>query len=167
MIKKDAAAVLKLWNKQQEPYLFKYKFSQEDVLHYLLPRPNLLATYVIEDMIDGKSEITDFYSMHVQSQQCLRHPKVNDQYQLLNVASMYYYSFQHNTWNEGVKQMMWSAKEDLNCDALTVMTVLDNKKDVMADMGFIEDSGCFHWYLVNWALGDKEITTNDIGCQLL
>lgn len=72
MVKKDAAAVLKLWNQQQENYKFRYKFSQEDVLHFLVPRDDLLWTWVIENPNEkGKMEITDFFSMHMQAQQCM------------------------------------------------------------------------------------------------
>lgn len=105
--------------------------------------------------------------MHMQGQQCMKHPKINDEYQLLNVATMYYYGLTKNTHNDMLRIAMWHAKEDMNCDALTIMTTQDCFKDDLENLGMVEDSGVFHWYLVNWALGDKTIGTNDIGCLLL
>ena len=78
MTKKDVPQVFKIFSQQQENYKFKYKFSQEDIMYYLLPREGLLYTWVIENLNEaGKLEVTDFYSMHLQRQQCCKLEKVN------------------------------------------------------------------------------------------
>jgi glycylpeptide N-tetradecanoyltransferase len=61
MEKKDVSVVLKLYNDKMKNYKFYYKFSQEDVMHFLLPKENIVWTYVIED--DSK-QVTDFFSMY-------------------------------------------------------------------------------------------------------
>jgi glycylpeptide N-tetradecanoyltransferase len=65
MTKKDLSVVFKLWNKQQEKYKLRYKLSQEELMHWLLPKENVVWTWVIENMVDGKVQVTDFFSMHV------------------------------------------------------------------------------------------------------
>lgn len=64
MLKKDASAIYKLFNDAQQKYQFKYKFTQEDILHYLLPKPEIVWTWVIENEIEGKKQVTDFFAMH-------------------------------------------------------------------------------------------------------
>jgi hypothetical protein len=34
-------------------------------MHYLLPKENIVYTWVIENEVDGKMAVTDFFSMHV------------------------------------------------------------------------------------------------------
>jgi glycylpeptide N-tetradecanoyltransferase len=38
MEKKDLTAVIKLYNQQVKKYQIYYKFSQEEIMHYLLPK---------------------------------------------------------------------------------------------------------------------------------
>jgi glycylpeptide N-tetradecanoyltransferase len=49
MEKKDISAVLKLHMNQQKKYKVYYKMSQDDIIHYLLPKDEVVWTYVIED----------------------------------------------------------------------------------------------------------------------
>jgi len=64
MQKKDLSIVFKLFNIQQEKYKFRYKLSQEELLQILLPKDNVVWTWVIENLVEGKMQVTDFYSMH-------------------------------------------------------------------------------------------------------
>ena len=64
MQKKDLSNVFKLFNIQQEKYKFRYKLSQEELLQILLPKDNVVWTWVIENLVEGKMQVTDFYSMH-------------------------------------------------------------------------------------------------------
>ena len=75
MKSKDAASVLKLYNKQMESKKIKYKMSQEEILHYLVPRDGILWTWVIENEVEGKLQVTDFFSMHRVGQACFTHGK--------------------------------------------------------------------------------------------
>lgn len=66
MQKKDVTAVLKLLQNEQKKYKFRYKYSQEDIMWYLLPKgENLVWSYVIENLDEnGKTVVTDFFSMN-------------------------------------------------------------------------------------------------------
>lgn len=48
MTKKDVSTVLKLFNDQQSKYKVHYKMSHDDVMHHLLPKEEVVWTYVIE-----------------------------------------------------------------------------------------------------------------------
>jgi len=83
-------------------------------------------------------------------------------------GNCYYYGMTVNKLPDLVKQMMWHAKEDLGCDQLIALSVLDNTKEIFeGELGFLPDDGQFHWYLVNYALGAKKIGNQDIGAILL
>lgn len=49
MTKKDLASVHKLFTNQQKKYVVNSKMSQEEIMHYLLPRPGVVWTWVIEN----------------------------------------------------------------------------------------------------------------------
>lgn len=65
MTKRDTSTVLKLFNMQQAKYKIHYKMSQDDIIHHLMPKENVVWTYVIENIdIDGKKYVSDFFSMY-------------------------------------------------------------------------------------------------------
>jgi len=45
-------------------YKIKYKMSQEDIMHHILPRDDIVWSYVIENEVEGKPKITDFFCMN-------------------------------------------------------------------------------------------------------
>ena len=61
----NTSTVLKLFNMQQAKYKIHYKMSQDDIIHHLMPKENVVWTYVIENIdIDGKKYVSDFFSMY-------------------------------------------------------------------------------------------------------
>lgn len=45
--------------------------SQEDIVHHLMPKENIVWTYVIENLDEnGKKFVTDFFSMYRLTQTC-------------------------------------------------------------------------------------------------
>jgi hypothetical protein len=67
---------------------------------------------------------------------------------------MFYYGLTVNKILEVTKQCLWMAKEEMDCDAFSVMTIMDHKpQELMDELGFLAGDGCLHWYLVNWSLG--------------
>lgn len=53
MEKKDIPTVFKLWKKQLEGCTFNYKWTQEEMTHYLFPKENVVWTYVVENLVNG------------------------------------------------------------------------------------------------------------------
>ena len=60
---KDASAVLKLYNASVAHCKIRQKMSQEELLHTLMPRDGLIWTWVVENEVEGKLQVTDFWSM--------------------------------------------------------------------------------------------------------
>ena len=54
MQKRDITDVLKLYNLQQQQYKVWYKLNQNDISHFLLPKKDVVWTYVIEKIENGK-----------------------------------------------------------------------------------------------------------------
>lgn len=100
MQKKDLSVVFKLWNKQQEKYKFRYKVSQEELMQYLLPKADVVWTYVIENMVDGKVQVTDFFSMHRLGQSCTSE---GCKHKVMYSGFLYYYALTVNTFADIVK----------------------------------------------------------------
>jgi len=60
------------------------------------------------------------------------------------------------------------SKEDMDCDAFSIMTIMDNDPVMLQkELGFLAGDGALHWYLVNWSLGKKTVSENDIGTILI
>ena len=54
MEKKDVSDVLRLHMEQQKKYKVYYKLSQDEIRHFLLPKDDVVWTYVIES-VDEKT----------------------------------------------------------------------------------------------------------------
>ena len=44
--------------------------SKEEIIHFLLTKNGIVWTWVIENEVSGKKEITDFFSVNRLSQSC-------------------------------------------------------------------------------------------------
>jgi hypothetical protein len=80
---------------------------------------------------------------------------------------MYFYGFTVNSVKETMKQIMYDAKDTLGADILCVMLIMETTKEMCDELSFVNDDGAFHWYLVNYSLGEQELRPNDIGALLL
>ena len=167
MQKKDLSVVLKLLTDQMQKYKIYYKFNQEEVMHFLLPKDDVVWTYVIENEVDGKKEVTDFFSMYRLSQSCTSKEELGHGYDLMHSGCLYYYGLSRNTLKEVIKLCLHTSKEEMDCDAFSIMTIMDNEKDLFLDLNFLPGDGALHWYLVNWNLGENEIASNEIGTILV
>ena len=163
MQKKDLSAVFKLHKQQQEKYQFTYKLTQDEILYFLLPREDIVWTYVIENFIDGKQQITDFFSMQRLTQLCTSD---GCKYDKMHSGSLFYYGLSMNKISDIIKHALWIAKEELDCDAFTVQEQLDSDKETLLDIGFLHGDGGMNYYLVNHSLGNKSIHPNQTGCIL-
>ena len=82
----------------------------------------------------------------------------------MHSGSLFYYGLTENTLEDVVKQALYIARDTMECDAFSCMTVMDNKPELMVEkLGFLPGDGALHWYLVNWSLGNNKIESNDIG----
>jgi glycylpeptide N-tetradecanoyltransferase len=80
MTAKDVSKVTKLLNTELEKYKLRLKFSEKDVAHLILPRDNVVYSYVAEN--PENQQITDFISFYSLPSSILKqgihgHQKVN------------------------------------------------------------------------------------------
>jgi hypothetical protein len=86
----------------------------------------------------------------------------------MHSGCLFYYGLTVNSLTDIIKTVLWIAKEEIGCDAYTVMTVMDNEQEFFAkELGFLYGDGALHYYLVNWSLGNKTVTSNDIATMLI
>lgn len=142
--------------------------SQDDIIHWLLPKEDAVWTYVIEGLNDeGKKEVTDFFSMYRLCQSCTSKEYEGHQYEKMYSACLFYYGLTKNSLSDIIKTCLWMSKESMEADAFSAMTVMDNDAELYKNIGFLPGDGCLHWYLVNWSLGDTVVEAKDIGTILI
>ena len=123
MEKRDISTVLKLHNMQQKNYKVHYKMSQDDIIHYMFPKEDVVWTYVIED---SEKNVTDFFSMYRLSQSCTSKEANDLGHYMMHSGCLYYYGISKNSIQDIIKLCLWMSKEDMDCDAFSIMTVMDN-----------------------------------------
>ena len=84
MTNKDVPSVKKLLNKYLQKFKLSIQFNEEEIRHFLVPRENVIESYVVED--PETKELTDFISFYSLPSSILKH----EQYDKLNVAYSYY-----------------------------------------------------------------------------
>lgn len=160
MEKKDAAGVLKLLNKQLEGCQLKQKMSQEELLHTMMPRDNLIWTYVVENEVDGQLTISDFWCMkritNVVLNKALIHKDIKQCYLL-------FYGLTVNNYEDMLKEQMHQASEVMECDTLSILTLMGNDPAILAKNNFHAGPQLFHYNLVNWSLGGESIHPAQLG----
>ena len=103
MEKRDVSQVLKLYTAQLERCQVKHKMSQDEIMHYIMPREGFMWSWVVENMVDGKLQITDFWSMKRQINVVLnKESKHTD----IKQAYIWYYGLSKNTYENMVKTLM-------------------------------------------------------------
>ena len=80
MTAKDVSKVTKLLNSELEKYKLRLRLTDKDVAHLLIPRDNVVYSYVVEDA--EQKQITDFVSFYSLPSSILKnalhgHDKVN------------------------------------------------------------------------------------------
>ena len=89
-------------------------------------------------------------------------------YFMMHSGCLFYYGVSKNNICDIVKLCLWISKEEMDCDAFSAMTIMDNDPVMLQrDLGFLAGDGALHWYLVNWSLGKKTVAANEIGTILI
>jgi len=156
MKKEDAPQVCKILTE----YLTKFKYTpiwdDEEVLHWFLPRANVIQTYVKE--VDG--EITDMLSYYCLSSHVIGNPK----HQFLNAVYSYYNVAKTVNWKDLMESALVIARKKDNKDVFNCLNVMDNQK-FLTDLRFGPGDGYLHYYLYNWRCPNMEAA--DVGLVLM
>jgi hypothetical protein len=99
----------------------------------MMPRDDLVYTYVVENEVDGKVIITDFWCMkrvtNVVLNKALKHNDIKQAYLL-------FYGLSKNTQEDMLKTQMIQAQEQMDCDALSILTLMDNDPRLLSVLNF-------------------------------
>ena len=148
MEKKD---VKKVWSMLTE-YLKKFdvslNYSKDEVAHFLLPRKNVIYSYVVVD--SETKEITDFISYYSLPSTIINGVK----YKTLFAAFCYYIVPGKYTINELFKNALILAKND-KFDVFNALNIMENKQ-VFDGLHFGVGSGHLYYYLYNWNINRVE-----------
>ncbi len=68
-----------------------------------MPRKDLVWTWVIENEVEGKKTVTDFFSMTKVNQTCLLSEAIAKGFETMSVGSLFYYGLQQNTLKDVIK----------------------------------------------------------------
>ena len=141
-------------------YLSKFKlrmhFSEAEVSHFLLPRNNVIYSYVVKD---ANKEITDFFSFYNLPSSVLKH----EEHKILNVAYSYYNFSKSGKYKELTWNALILAKKN-NFDVFNMLDLQDNKP-FLKELRFGQGDGHLHYYLYNWRF--KNINPEEVGMVLV
>jgi len=102
-------------------------------MHTMMPRDELIWTWVVENEVDGKVQITDFWCMkrvtNVVLNKALKHADIKQAYLL-------FYSLTVNTYEDMLKMQMYQAQNAMDCDALSLLTLMDNEPRQLMELNF-------------------------------
>ena len=145
MVPKDIPAVCKLLNDHlYATYKVHITFTEEETAHWLLTRPNVIYSYVVES---PEGTITDLLSYYELNSHVLNHP-VHKQ---VNIAYASYTVAKDNDptrYTQLFKDALILARKD-GFDVFNVTEVCQNKT-MLDELMFKVGDGKLHHYLYNW-----------------
>mmetsp|Transcript_14531 Transcript_14531/g.12337 ORF Transcript_14531/g.12337 Transcript_14531/m.12337 type:complete len:313 (+) Transcript_14531:467-1405(+) len=154
---KDVNAVTKLLQSYLTKFKVYLKFTQEDVKHWLLPRKDVIYSYVVEN---SNKEITDLISFYCLPSSVLQHEK----HKVLRAAYAYY----NIATSVSIEQLMNDAlilANNESFDVFNALNIMDNAK-VFKELKFNMGDGSLHYYFYNWRL-TKPLAPEEVGITLL
>ena len=149
MTEKDIDQIYELIEKNRNKYKIYEIFSKEQISHLLLPRNNIIYTYVLED---ENNKITDFCSFYAMNRTILKnnskHKKIKLAYSIINYNSTI-------SMKELLKNTIILAKQN-NFDAYNCIDYKENS-DNFKELSFMEKIGKIKYYFYNFVCPDTPI----------
>eukprot|EP00011_Vannellida_sp_DIVA3-517-6-12_P002840 CAMPEP_0114613180 /NCGR_PEP_ID=MMETSP0168-20121206/4999_1 /TAXON_ID=95228 ORGANISM="Vannella sp., Strain DIVA3 517/6/12" /NCGR_SAMPLE_ID=MMETSP0168 /ASSEMBLY_ACC=CAM_ASM_000044 /LENGTH=484 /DNA_ID=CAMNT_0001824177 /DNA_START=31 /DNA_END=1485 /DNA_ORIENTATION=+ len=140
MVQADVPQVTALLQEYLQKFKLAPHFTEDEVSHWLLPRKDILKSYVVER--DGK--VLDFVSFYTLPSTVMKHKD----YDTLYVAYSYYNVAKTTPWVDLMRDALISAKE-LGFDVFNCLDIMDNKQ-FLKELNFGVGDGQLNYYLYNW-----------------
>eukprot|EP00922_Rhytidocystis_sp_ex-Travisia-forbesii_P038414 GHVS01057234.1.p1 GENE.GHVS01057234.1~~GHVS01057234.1.p1 ORF type:complete len:445 (-),score=79.00 GHVS01057234.1:24-1358(-) len=151
----DVAPVTQLLSNHLSEYQLRAVLSEDEVRHWLLPRQDVIWTYVRE--LNGK--ITDMFSFYLLPSSIIG----NDKYKILNAAYSYYNVATSVSLKELMSDALVVAKQK-GCDVFNALDVMGNES-FLKELKFGVGDGYLRYYVFNWKC--PEMAPADVGLVLL
>jgi len=161
MEKKDVKAVHQLLNDYLKKFSLSIQFTADEVEHFLIPRENVIESFVIESEVEGnkKKQITDFISFYSLPSSVLKH----ETHKILNVAYSYYNVPNKYSMTELMRDALVLAKQK-DYDVFNALNIQDNEP-IFKELNFGVGDGNLHYYLYNWRV--RKLSPGQIGMVLV
>eukprot|EP01024_Parvocaulis_polyphysoides_P012371 TRINITY_DN1445_c0_g2_i10.p5 TRINITY_DN1445_c0_g2~~TRINITY_DN1445_c0_g2_i10.p5 ORF type:complete len:182 (-),score=38.90 TRINITY_DN1445_c0_g2_i10:1260-1805(-) len=158
MEEKDAPIITKMLNEYLKKFSIAPLMSNEEVVHWLMPRDDVVHCSVVENPVDGK--ITDFFSFYSLPSSVLGHAQHSE----LRAAYMFYTVANKTDLMELMKNALIVAKNK-GYDVFNALDLMDNS-EILKDLKFGIGDGTLQYYLYNWRLS-QELKPDQVGLILL
>lgn len=96
--------------------------SEKEVKHFLLPKEGVIETFVVENQVEDKKEITDFVSFYTLPSSVLKHETIKE----MKAAYLYYYAYTKTDLKTLLQYALWKAKSTAH-DVFNCLNIMDNK----------------------------------------
>ena len=151
MTEKDLDQIYELITKNRNKYKIYDIMSREEIEHWILPRNNIIYTYVLED---ENNKITDFFSFYGISRTLLK--ANNSKIKKINLA----YSLMNYNSSISMKDLMKTAIIFAKQNNFDAFHCIDSKEysDNFKELLFMEKIGKIKYYFYNFVCPD---TPND------
>ncbi|XP_066262103.1 glycylpeptide N-tetradecanoyltransferase [Euwallacea similis] len=140
MNKEDVDQTHVLLNKYLSLYDLAPHFTKEEFLHWFLPQPNIIDSFVVET----KGKITDFVSYYTLPSSVMHHPV----HKTLKAAYSFYNVSSQTPWIPLMQDALISARQ-LNFDVFNALDLMENSK-FLEELKFGIGDGKLQYYLYNW-----------------
>ncbi|XP_038653883.1 glycylpeptide N-tetradecanoyltransferase 2 isoform X2 [Scyliorhinus canicula] len=147
MEQKDVKRVQELLFNYLKQFELAPVMSEEEVIHWLLPRENIIDTYVVEGS-DG--ELTDFVSFYTLPSTVMHHPIHKN----LKAAYSFYNVHTETPLIDLMNDALIIAKSK-GFDVLNALDLMENKT-FLEKLKFGIGDGNLQYYLYNWRCPDME-----------
>jgi len=154
---KDVVSTTKLLNNYLKQFGIKSIFDKEEVAHWLLPRENIINSYVI---VDSKTnEVTDLCSFYTLPSTVIGNPK----HKSLKAAYSYYNVATSTSLVNLMRDCLVFAKNN-NFDVFNCLDIMHNDT-FLKDLKFGKGDGNLQYYLYNWRCA--QMNPQKVGLVLL
>lgn len=154
----DVPVVTRLLRSYLGQFVVAPEFSEDDVEHWLLPKENVVDSYVVEN--PETREITDFCSFYTLSSTILG----NQNYSKLKAAYSYYNVSTSTPLIQLMNDVLIVAKQK-DYDVFNALDIMQNST-FLKELKFGPGDGHLHYYLYNYRLR-QPLKPSELGMVLL
>jgi len=139
----DVESVTELLNNFLQRFDLTPIFTPADVLHWFIPQPNIIESFVVEDP-DTPGKLTDFVSFYTLPSTVMNHPTHNT----IKAAYSFYNVSTVTSWPDLMGDALILAKK-ANFDVFNALDLMENS-EFLEKLKFGIGDGNLQYYLYNW-----------------